>query len=177
MAVEQAVSEAKEVSQLEVVPEPQKAGLLSKLGGLKIPIIILAVILLAVGTALVITKAVGGESKEKEASEKKTKKEVVIGKFITLDAFTVNLAGGQNYLQTVIALELDGKNVELEKEVKERKPQINDAVLTILSEKSIDAIADNQGREKLKEEIKKSVDSLLGYGKIERVYFTTFIMQ
>jgi flagellar FliL protein len=177
MAVEQAVSEAKEVAPLEVVPEPQKAGLLSKLGPLKLPIIILVVILLAVGTALVVTKAVGGGSKEKAASEKKAKKEVVIGKFITLDAFTVNLAGGQNYLQTVIALEIDGKNVELEAEVKERKPQINDVILTILSEKSIDMIADNKGRETLKEEIKKSVDSLLGYGKIERVYFTTFIMQ
>lgn len=177
MAVEQAVSEVREVSQVEAVPEPPKAGLLSKLGGLKIPIIILVVVLLAVGTALVVTKAVGGGSKEKEASEKKAKKEVIIGKFITLDAFTVNLAGGQNYLQTVIALELDSKNVELEAEVKERKPQINDAVLTILSAKSIDAIGDNEGREKLKEEIKKSVDSLLGYGKIERVYFTTFIMQ
>jgi flagellar FliL protein len=65
----------------------------------------------------------------------------------------------------------------LENEVKERKPQINDAILTILSSKGIDDISDNTGREKLKDEIKKAVDSLLGYGKIERVYFTTFIMQ
>ncbi len=182
--MEQAIPEVKSVPE----EQPQKSeppkkkskdlkGIMSKMGIFKIPILVILVSVLSVSTALVVTKvAQGNESSKQENSAKEAKKKKV-GKFITLDPFTVNLAGGQNYLQTAVALEIDSENTELENELKDRKPQINDVIITILSSKSADVIGDEHGREKLKTEIKKSVDSLLSYGKIERVYFTTFIMQ
>ncbi len=180
MAEEKAVAKEQEAPQeQEVAQEVKKEkgpSLFSKIGFLKIPIIFLLVAILAVGTALIVTKVAQGSAVTKKENAKAEKKNQ-LGKFITLDPFTVNLAGGQNYLQAAIAFEIDGKNTELETELKDRKPQINDTIITILSSKSIDDISSNQGREKLKAEIKKAVDSLLGYGKIERVYFTTFIMQ
>lgn len=180
MAEEKAVAQRKEASQEQ--EEVQKAkkekgpGLLSKIGFLRIPILFIVVAILAAGTALVITKVAQGSAVTKK-EDAKADKNGQLGKFITLDPFTVNLAGGQNYLQTAIAFEIDSKNTELETELKDRKPQISDAIITILSSKSMGDISSNQGREKLKAEIKKAVDSLLSYGKIERVYFTTFIMQ
>ncbi|MCL6471310.1 MAG: flagellar basal body-associated FliL family protein [Firmicutes bacterium] len=183
MAEEKAVSKVNEKEIIEAEPtESQKegkagrgSGMISKLRIFRIPILIIMVSVLAVGSALVITKVAQGNAATKKEEEQAKKKE--LGKFITLDPFTVNLVGGQNYLQTAIAFEIDSKNTELENELKERKPQINDKIITILSSKSMDDISDTAGREKLKIEIKKAVDSLLGYGKIERVYFTTFIMQ
>lgn len=183
MAEEKAISKANEEEIMDAEQaEPRtedKAGrgssMLSKLKVLRIPILIIMVVVLAIGSALVITKVAQGNAATKKEEEQAKKKE--LGKFITLDPFTVNLVGGQNYLQTAIAFEIDSKNTELENELKERKPQINDKIITILSSKSMDDISDTAGREKLKTEIKKAVDSLLGYGKIERVYFTTFIMQ
>lgn len=177
MAEEKAVSKIRAVTQEQTVSPDKKAVLISKLGVLKIPVLLLLVSVLAVGTAFAVSKVTSSDARTKHANVSKEDKKNAIGKFITLEAFTVNLAGGQNYLQTVVALEIDGKNLELENEIKERKPQINDAIITILSAKMIDEISDNDGREKLKVEIKKAVDSLLSYGKIKRVYFTTFIMQ
>ena len=157
-----------------------KKGFLSKLSILKIPVLVVVVSLLAVGTAFAVTKVARGNSKVAKAESSTPKEEPAkteVGKFINLDVFTVNLAGGQNYLQAAISLEIDSSNTELEEEIKERKPQINDSIITILSAKTMDEISDRGGRSKLKIEVKKAVDSLLSYGKIERVYFTTFIMQ
>lgn len=200
MVEEQVLNEVKEVSDQGVTPEPEDkapqpekqkkekkkkekkrekgSGLFSKLGFFKIPLLLVLVCVLAVTTALVITKvSKGNAATNQEQAKAKEEKKKEVGKFITLDPFTVNLMGGQNYLQTAIAFEIKGENTELEKEVEDRKPQINDVIISILSSKTIDDISDNEGREKLKTEIKKAVDSLLSYGKIERVYFTTFIMQ
>jgi flagellar FliL protein len=163
-----------ETQKEEPVKKDKKGGLTGKL---KLPILVVIVASLAVGTALVITKAAKGNSdKEKtEVVKEETNKE--LGKFITLDPFTVNLAGGTNYLQTAVAFEIKSDNAELAKEIEERKPQINDSIITILSEKSLEEIDTASKREKLKKDIKKAVDSMLSYGKIERVYFSTFIMQ
>jgi len=197
MVEEQVLNEVNEVSDQVVAPEPEDkapqpekqkkkkkekkekgSGLFSKLGFFKIPLLLVLVCVLAVTTALVITKvSKGNAATNQEQAKAKEEKKKEVGKFITLDPFTVNLMGGQNYLQTAIAFEIDGSNTELEKEVEDRKPQINDVIISILSSKTIDSISDNEGRERLKTEIKKAVDSLLSYGKIERVYFTTFIMQ
>ena len=182
--MEQAVTEVTAVpEEQQQKPEPPKkkriklSGLITKLGPLKIPALVILVAVLSIGTALVITKVAQGNTATKQESRVKEAKKQKVGKFITLDPFTVNLAGGQNYLQAAIAFEIDSENAELETELKDRKPQINDVIISILSSKSSGAIADGPGREKLKVEIKKSVDFLLAYGKIERVYFTTFIMQ
>lgn len=177
MADEQVLSE-------EVAPSPEQAEKPKKKvampavpGKLKIPLLLAMVVILAVSTALVITKVSSSDAATKKEHSKDAKKEKA-GKFIQLDPFTVNLAGGTNYLQTAVAFEIKAEgSEELETELKDRKPQINDVIITILSSKAIDDISDTAGREKLKLEIKKAVDSLLSYGKIERVYFTTFIMQ
>lgn len=184
MSEEQVVNEIKEESQAQGDSPSNKAksrfnlgSLFSKLGALKIPILVVLVSVLAISTALIITKVTHSNAATKSEKKVEKDKKRELGKFIPLDTFTVNLKGGQNYLQTGITFEIEGENPDLEKELKERKPQISDIVITMLSSKSIDEISSTVEREKLKAEIKKAVDSQLGYGKIEHVYFTTFIMQ
>lgn len=169
-----------QVSNEKTAPEGQqetkkrKLGLPFKLGAFRIPILVVLVTVLAISTALVITKVSRSDAAAKQEHAKEAKKEA--GKFIQLDAFTVNLASGGNYLQAAVAFEIE-ENEELEKELEDRKPQVNDTIITILSSKTIDDVSTVDGRQNLKAEIKKAVDSLLSYGKIERVYFTSFIMQ
>jgi flagellar FliL protein len=147
-------------------------------GKIKLPVLVVLVAVLAVGSGLAVAKvAKGNGGKQKTTTTAAEEKKKELGKFVTLDPFTVNLAGGTNYLQTAIAFEIKSENAELAKEIEERKPQINDSVITILSAKSLEQIDTAEKREKLKDEIKKAVDSMLSYGKIERVYFSTFIMQ
>ncbi|MBI4733475.1 MAG: flagellar basal body-associated FliL family protein [Rubrobacteridae bacterium] len=174
MAEEQATNEVESAPPKEEAPKDKKPGLFGKL---KLPILIVVVASLAVGSGLFVTKVAKGNSEKDKKEAVKEEKNKEVGKFITLDPFTVNLSGGTNYLQTAVAFEVKSDNAELAKELEERKPQINDSVITILSAKTVEEIDTAQKREKLKNEIKKSVDSMLSYGKIERVYFSTFIMQ
>lgn len=141
--MEQAVTEVTAVpEEQQQKPEPPKkkriklSGLITKLGPLKIPALVILVAVLSIGTALVITKVAQGNTATKQESRVKEAKKQKVGKFITLDPFTVNLAGGQNYLQAAIAFEIDSENAELETELKDRKPQINDVIISILSSKS-----------------------------------------
>ncbi|HEY3375615.1 MAG TPA: flagellar basal body-associated FliL family protein [Candidatus Aquicultor sp.] len=172
-----AESENTKVNEEQAPQQPQEGVEKQKLGffKFKIPLLIVLVVILAISTALVITKVTQSSAATKQEETKAAEKKA--GTFITLDSFTVNLTGGANYLQIAIAFEIEAGKKELETEITDRKPQINDTIITIIGSKSIEDISGQQGREKLKVEIKKAVDSLLSYGKIERVYFTTFIMQ
>ena len=96
--------------------------------------------------------------------------------FFSMGDITVNLLGGQTYLQTSISLELE-KDKKIKAEIKEKKPQIQDAIITILSTFTSEELLTQDGKNRLKGEIKNKVDSLLSCGKIKGVYFTTFIMQ
>jgi flagellar FliL protein len=178
MAEEQNIEEKPSEEQQQPEPTEKTKDKADLLGKIKLPILVLLVAVLAVGSGLAVAKVAKGNSdKQKTTTTAGEEKKKELGKFITLDPFTVNLAGGTNYLQTAIAFEVKSENAELVKEIEERKPQINDSVITILSAKSLEQIDTAEKREKLKDEIKKAVDSMLSYGKIERVYFSTFIMQ
>ncbi|HDP69623.1 MAG TPA: hypothetical protein ENN38_02300 [Actinobacteria bacterium] len=146
-----------------------------KLGKFKVPILIILVVGLAVGTAFGVMKFMGKSSAPE--NEKKEEVELDVGAMVSMGSFTVNLAGSDSYLQLEVSIELEKDNKPLKDEVKTRKTQIKDAMLTILRSKTPDQVRTAEGEEQLKKEIKNGVDSLLTCGKIKGVYFTTFIMQ
>ncbi|MDR2869919.1 MAG: flagellar basal body-associated FliL family protein [Deferribacteraceae bacterium] len=93
-------------------------------------------------------------------------------------SFTVNLAdpGGQRYLKIGIALELSmDKDFSVEVTAKEAK--IKDAILTVLSAKTLDEVSTTQGKVALKQEILRRLNTLMATGRIEEVYITEFMMQ
>jgi len=146
-----------------------------KLGKLKIPILIIIVVGLAVGTSFGIMKYLGKRSAAK--NEKKEEVKMDVGSVVSLESFTVNLVKSNSYLQIEVSLELEKDNEFLNEEVESRKAQIRDTIITILRSKTPDQVSSAEGEQQLKEEIKNEVDSLLTCGKIKSVYFTTFIMQ
>jgi flagellar FliL protein len=91
-------------------------------------------------------------------------------------SFIVNLAGGgHNFMKVDISLELTDKAVE--SEIDSKLPKIKDTILMILSEQTPESIADNKGKLRLKDELLKRLNSFLTAGKIENVYFTSFVVQ
>ncbi len=147
-------------------------------GGKKQPpmMIIMAVFAIAVlGGAFFMVHSASAKAKPAADEKKKVEK----GPVLTLDEFLVNLAdpGSDHFLKVTVGLELDKAKGKTPESLKEEAPLIRDAVLTSLSSKTRDDIASIKGREKLKADIKKSVNEGLGEDDVQGVYFTNFVTQ
>ena len=134
-------------------------------------IAVFAVVLLG-AAFFVVQKA---SAKQKGHAVKKVEK----GPVLSLDEFLVNLAdpGNDHFLKVTVGLELDKAKGKMPEALKEDTPLIRDAVLSSLSSKTRDQIAPEGGREKLKADIKKRVNTALGEDDVQGVYFTNFVTQ
>jgi flagellar FliL protein len=97
-------------------------------------------------------------------------------RFFSAGDFTANLSGptSTHYVKVNVNLEM-GKELD-EEEMKKRKPQIRDRIISLLNGKKPVELQSVDGRDFLKEEIKTVVNGFLQSGKIEGVYFSTFIV-
>lgn len=116
-----------------------------KKGG-KLPIIIVAVAVLA-GGGFFMTKGKAGKA-EKPAVE--------LGDVQTMPEFLVNLKDGTSYLRTEVALQTR-KGIDKDKFDK-MVPSARDAIISVLTSKSLDDVRTLEGKEKLKKEIAKAVN-------------------
>lgn len=71
--------------------------------------------------------------------------------FVNLEPFTVNLVGGEHFLQ--IGLVLQVNNEETSEALKAYLPQIRNRLLLLLSSKSPDALESTEAKKKLADEI------------------------
>jgi len=94
-----------------------------------------------------------------------------------MEPFVVNIYDGQElrYLKVKVELEMAAPNVK--PEIEARLAPIRDAVLVLLSAKTLQEIQDVQGKNALKEEILSAVNRHLPPGKLAKVYFTDFVVQ
>ena len=115
-------------------------------------------------------------AKQKSGTEVK---KVEKGPVMTLDEFLVNLSdpGSDHFLKVTVGLELDKSKGKTAESLKETTPEIRDAILSSLSSQTRDMVAPEAGREKLKAQIKKSVNEALGEDDVKNVYFTNFVTQ
>ena len=120
-----------------------------------------------------IEHVIKGEHETQE-KEKKEEKEVA-ERVVPLETFIVNLAGskGRRVAKVNIELSVDGEGITTE--IDQRKAQVRDIIIILLSGKSYDQVANKEGKDKLKEQIKDTVNAFLTKGKIKEVYFTEFI--
>ncbi|HHY47681.1 MAG TPA: hypothetical protein GX506_10345 [Firmicutes bacterium] len=93
------------------------------------------------------------------------------------DSIVVNVAGtgGERYLKTSIALELTTSQAN--RELTARKAEARDIIISKLSAMPFAKLQTEKGREELKQEIIRGINDLLRQGKVEKVYFTEFVMQ
>ena len=97
------------------------------------------------------------------------------GILFPLERFTANLAQGDGprryiNLQVVLKFSKDSN----EEEFKARKPQIRDAIISILNSKRPEDLLKEEGKNYLKEELKASINSFLVDGQIVDIYNVSF---
>ncbi len=149
-----------------------------KKGGKKGLFIFLAlfIVLAAAGGGAYFFFLKGGGEEKKEVKEIE-KKPTEIGVMFDLGTFIVNLAdpGVEMYAKVSITLELSDQ--EVTKEVEKRLPIVKDAVIDILSSKTYSDIRTPEGKEKLRFELIKRINTILVKGGVRNLYFTEFVVQ
>jgi len=120
-----------------------------------------------------IANVIEGEVQTQQDEESKASEE--IGRVIPLETFIVNLAGSKGRKVLKVNMELEIKGSEVIQEIENRKAQIRDFIIIILSSKSFDEVSSKEGKDALRNEIKDNINSFLSKGKIMNVYFTELI--
>jgi flagellar FliL protein len=97
------------------------------------------------------------------------------GLMYPIDPFTANLAQGdgpKRYIRISLVLKF---NKETKKEeVDARKPQISDAIISMLNAKKPEELLKKEGKEYLKEEIKTAINNFLVDGHLEDIFYVGF---
>jgi len=179
-----AEEEKKEETQEETKQEDSGGG--NKL--ILIIIVVLLLLLLVIGGVVAYFLLASDENPEdnpdqqqdkpkQETPVKKDTANLEIGPIYPLAPFTVNLksSGASRYLKCTIDLEID--TPETQPELDKMKPLIRDMIIRILSSKTVPEISTAKGKDKLKDEIKKNLNSKMATGEIRNVYFTAFVIQ
>lgn len=150
-----------------------------KKGSKKLLLIILIVVVLLIGggvAAFLVLRGSGAPDPAKQAAEKAAQANAV-GPMVNIDSFIVNILDkdGTRYLKAALTLELDSEATG--NEVKERMPQIKDAILLLVSSKTFAELQDLQGKLQLRAELTSRLNDLLKTGQIKQIYFTDFVVQ
>lgn len=156
--------------------KPQKE---PKAGGGKMPLFAVIGLILIMNVLVVGKVFFGGGGKPgggKEGHEKHDKKSEEVGEKLQLEEFLLNLAGGNNhYLRATFAVGL--KKGLSEKKMEEEIAPIRDAMLSVLTTKTLEDISTQAGREKLREEMVNKINEELGEEKVVKIYFINFAAQ
>jgi flagellar basal body-associated protein FliL len=103
----------------------------------------------------------------------------IIGPLVPLgNEIIVNLTseeGTEHYLKVNVTLEVENEKVK--EEAAKRIPQIRDQVISILRSKTKEKIDQKEGKDLVRSEIIKSINSFLVLGKVKNVFFEDFVIQ
>jgi flagellar protein FliL len=101
---------------------------------------------------------------------------VVVKVTVPLGAVVVNLLG-QTRRYVRVSLSLGVPTAKDVHEVEESKAQLLDLVIAVLASREAEALATEEGREKVKAELLERIHHELKLEHVARVYFTEFVIQ
>lgn len=101
----------------------------------------------------------------------------MVGPMVTIDTFIVNILDDDEnrYLKAAITLEVDVPSTA--DEINSRLPQLQDAILLLIGNKTFSELRDMQGKMQLRAELLNRINEILSKGKVKRIYFTDFVVQ
>jgi flagellar FliL protein len=146
----------------------------------KLIIIIAAVVLLAIIGGGAAYFLLGGKDEkldpEAEAAAMAASAKAV-GPMVTIDTFVVNILDDEEnrYLKAAITLEVDSSATV--SEINARLPQLQDAILLLIGNKTFAELRDMQGKMQLRAELLNRINEILSKGNVKRIYFTDFVVQ
>lgn len=100
-----------------------------------------------------------------------------IGPMVEIEPFIINILDeeGTRYLKAAITLE--ASNEPVVEEITQRMPQIRDAILLLVGNKTFGELADLQGKLQLRSELRERLNKILTGGRVQKIYFTEFVVQ
>lgn len=144
--------------------------------------LVAAVLLAGAGTTAFLLLSKEPENKEAKDPAKQVpvpdlNQATDIGPQVNIEEFIVNIISGDtaHYVKASLTVELT--NEEVKGEVEKRMPQVRDAILLLIGNKTYEELQDLQGKKQLKAEITSKINSFLKSGKVKAVYFTNFVVQ
>ncbi|MCA9572136.1 MAG: flagellar basal body-associated FliL family protein, partial [Myxococcales bacterium] len=95
---------------------------------------------------------------------------------VPLKPFTVNLrgGGGGRMLRLEVQLEVASKHAEA---IEKQKPVLRDAVLTLVSDQTYADLEGLDGKTHLRDALLRRLNGVLDGVRIQRLYFTDFVVQ
>jgi len=122
---------------------------------------------------LVASKLIFNSTEEKKVAADTNQ----MGIIYPLDVIIVNIANTQatRYLRAGVSFEIPDETVA--QELTQRKPQVTDLLIMILSSKEMEDLIDFSGKNQIRKEIMEKVNSKLSGAKLKNVYFTEFVIQ
>ncbi len=130
------------------------------------------------------TKEGAKESAKESAKETKPEKEHKAEKveykpgeqfLIPMEPIIVNLTDPGRFAKITVQLEVGSKT--LEPAMKEKMPLLRDAIIMLLTSKSLESISGPDGKFQLKDEMLARLNQALGKELIRNIYFTEFMVQ
>jgi flagellar FliL protein len=101
---------------------------------------------------------------------------VVDGTILSLGEMSINLRGGGGGRLLRIEVQVEG-NAEAVAKCEERQSQLRDAILTVASDYNWTDLEGSAGKMRLHDEFLVRINSILRPERVERVYFTQFVVQ
>ena len=119
----------------------------------------------------------GGESAGGGGGEGGGEGGAAAGNLVEFNDIIVNLLDDQEprYLKAAITLEMSGPGAV--GEVNAHKAQIKDAIILMLSNKTLLELRDMQGKLQLRADLMEKINGIVRKGKVKTLYFTDFIVQ
>lgn len=143
-----------------------------KKGGKRTFLILFIVLTLLGGGGLSYLFLFNKKAATSEAEQKKPAQKTAL---IALDPFVLNLLEQGRFLKVSMQFEI---NDETQREfVQSRIPQLRDAIITLVSSKSVESIASPEGKIQLKDEILLRANQVMERDVFKNLYFTEFVMQ
>ncbi len=100
-----------------------------------------------------------------------------LGPLVDLGSLVVNIAHRDSTRFLKMGITLEVKNIKAGEDIRNRMPQIKDAVLLLAGNKTFDDIKDLQGKMQLKADLLTRINELAGREKVQDLFFTDFVVQ
>lgn len=119
----------------------------------------------------------GAPKNSAEAEGESSRRLQAVLRPVPLPEITVNLADppGDRYLK--IAMEVEVSAQDAERELQNQTARVRDAIILLLSSKTVRELTSAEGKVLLKNEVASRLNQILGAPRIVRVFFTNFVIQ
>ncbi|MFO7839139.1 MAG: flagellar basal body-associated protein FliL [Desulfosalsimonadaceae bacterium] len=119
----------------------------------------------------------GGSAQQADAAQVETGKKKNLGPLLEMEDLVVNIMHKDNTRFLKVGITLETADEESKEAIERRMPQITDAVLLLVGNRTFVDIKDLQGKMQLKADLLARIQELSGRGKVEDIYFTDFVVQ